>query len=198
MAPEPMNFSCSLSGTIDPLQNPRFDFSTPLERIDTTKIHLYAKVDTTWYKSDFLFNQLPGKLRQYQMTKNGNWIPGTQYSLEIDSAAFTDIYGKVSSAFKQGFKVRSLDEYGSLQVTLPGMKDTTCVVQLLNMSGKIAMEETTRTASSNSSTSQPTSRSFAVVATSLCLLILTVTVFGTQANMLPTVNPKWFISIPNR
>ena len=147
MAPEPMNFSCSLSGTIDPLQNPRFDFSTPLERIDTTKIHLYAKVDTTWYKSDFLFNQLPGKLRQYQMTKNGNWIPGTQYSLEIDSAAFTDIYGKVSSAFKQGFKVRSLDEYGSLQVTLLGMKDTTCVVQLLNMSGKIAMEETIRTGS---------------------------------------------------
>lgn len=46
--------------------------------------------------------------------------------------AFTDIYGLVTPKIKRGFKVRSLDEYGSLMFTIPHFTDTPVVVQLLD------------------------------------------------------------------
>ena len=44
--------------------------------------------------------------------------PDIEYSLEVDSAAFQDIYGLVSKPVKQGFKVNSLDTYGTLLITV--------------------------------------------------------------------------------
>lgn len=143
MPVEELKIALTLPATIDPLQNPGLEVPTPLAIIDTAKIHLYAKVDTAWYDSEFYFTQLPGKLRQYRILKDGNWVPGTEYSLEIDSAAFIDIYGTASKAIKQGFKVRTLDEYGTLLVSLTGMEGKPCVVQLLNSQDKAVMEEST-------------------------------------------------------
>ena len=57
--------------------------------------------------------------------------------MEIDSAAFVDIYGKVSAPMKQGIRVKTLDEYSTLtiEVTSPdSIDDSTLVVQLLNSS----------------------------------------------------------------
>ena len=58
-----------------------------------------------------------------------------EYSLEVDSAAFESIYGLVSDPFKEGLRVRSLDEYATLLVTLSGVSDSADVcVQLLEAS----------------------------------------------------------------
>ena len=70
----------------------------------------------------------------------GEWKPGHQYSLEIDSIAFKDIYGKVSNSFKQGFKVNSLDNYGTVIVSLQNMDGHNCIVQLLNGSDNVIKE----------------------------------------------------------
>ena len=87
----------------DPDQNISIVMPTPVARIDTSMIHLYAKHDTLWYKSKFIFRERKHTPRTYELL--GEWRPGIEYSLEIDSTAFTDIYGAVSPSYKQGFKV---------------------------------------------------------------------------------------------
>jgi hypothetical protein len=64
------------------------------------------------------------------------WQPGTEYSLEVDSAAFVDIYGFVSEPIKQGLKAQPLEELSSLVFRLSGVSDTGIVVQLLNREDK--------------------------------------------------------------
>ena len=75
-------------------------------------------------------------LSQYDVKLVAEWHPETEYSLEIDSAAFIDIYGLASQEIKKGFKANSLDDYGSLVFRLSGVRDTGIVVQLMDKDEK--------------------------------------------------------------
>ena len=119
---------------LDPDHNLTFKSPTPLVKADTAAIHLYQKIDTLWYRAHYLFGEKPGYPRNYQLISE--WQPGSEYSLEIDSAAFVDIYGTASRAYKQGFKVRSTDEYATVVITLSGMNGKNAVVELLSQSDK--------------------------------------------------------------
>jgi hypothetical protein len=77
-------------------------------------------------------------LRYYEI--RADWQPEREYSLEIDSAAFVDIYGLVSNEFRQGIKVKSLDEYSTLVMQLSGIKDSNIVVQLLDKSENVVQQ----------------------------------------------------------
>ena len=119
---------------LDPDHNLAFKSPTPLVKADTAAIHLYQKIDTLWYRAHYLFGEKPGYPRNYQLISE--WQPGSEYSLEIDSAAFVDIYGTASRAYKQGFKVRSTDEYATVVITLSGMNGKNAVVELLSQNDK--------------------------------------------------------------
>jgi hypothetical protein len=83
---------------------------------------------------------LEENIRTYEIT--ADWKLGTEYSLEIDSAAITDIYGMTIKAVKQGLRVPSEDDYSSLVVNLSGIPDTAAViVQLLNSSDAVMRQE---------------------------------------------------------
>ena len=128
MLPKPLDVQIASASQMDPDKNITFTFNTPLVKADTAGIHLYAKHDTLWYRAPFEFNQLEN--RKYEL--RGEWRPDIEYSLEIDSAAFEDIYGKVSDPIKQGFKINSLDSYGTLLVNITSLSDQPLLVQLLN------------------------------------------------------------------
>ena len=130
-----------IGSSIDPDQNPLIVMPSPIDSIDTTKIHLFTKVDTTWTPIPFQIGESPGQARTYEII--GEWRPGQQYSLETDSAAFTDIYGKVSAANKQGFRVPKEEEYNLFPVTVTGFNGRQIVVRLLNTSGKAVKEQAT-------------------------------------------------------
>jgi hypothetical protein len=135
---------------MDPDKNISFSMPIPLAVVDTSKIHLYAKHDTLWYKSPFVFRLRKNNIgkqeidstvidslplhRNYELV--GEWRPGVEYSLEVDSAAFIDIYGLVSNPIKQGFKVKQTDDYSTLFVTISGMNGQHVVAQLLDSSDK--------------------------------------------------------------
>ena len=75
-------------------------------------------------------------MRSYELLVD--WHPDTEYSFEVDSAAFVDIYGLANKPYKQGIKVKSLDDYGTLFLELNGIKDSSAVVvQLLDKSDKV-------------------------------------------------------------
>ncbi len=160
MPPVRLSYEVKVENQITPEQNIRFDFATPLSAADTSLIHLYSKIDTLWYRSPFKFvaltdsnetclrqRQLSGldrsfvPMRRYALI--GEWRPGTEYSLEIDSAAFTDLYGKVSVKRKTGFRVGALDDYGTLLMTLLGLPGKQLIVQLLNGSDGVVRQVTT-------------------------------------------------------
>jgi len=48
-------------------------------------------VDSLWYRAQHIFRPRAGTTRQYELL--AEWKPGSEYSLEADSAAFTDIFG---------------------------------------------------------------------------------------------------------
>lgn len=124
---------------IRPDQNLFVKFNTPLEKVDTSAIHLYAKHDSLWYRAPYEVEKTEN--RTYMI--RGEWRPDIEYSLEIDSAAFTDIYGNSSIKFKKGFKVKNLDEFSSLFVTIQGFEDSMVVVQLLDASDNVVKQVAT-------------------------------------------------------
>ena len=150
MPPDELKPKIGLVSTIDPDGNIPFDFTVPLTVVDTSKIHLYSKHDTLWYVSRFRFiarndttilslGDFPHEnKRKYELV--GEWRPGIEYSLEIDSAAFVDIYGHISKKFKQGFTVKSTDQYSTILMNISGMQGKHLIVQLLNEQDKTVKE----------------------------------------------------------
>ena len=156
MPAKTVDFRMDVPSELPPDRNIRFSFKTPLANVDTSLIHLYAKHDTLWYNARFELmlpesNRLdtaaattPASLalhREYVL--RGEWRPDVEYSLEIDSMAFTDIYGLHSPKIKKGFKVPSLDTYGTLMLNIGGMDGQRCVVQLLDSNDKTVKEAVT-------------------------------------------------------
>ena len=134
----PLEVRYNVSSQMDPDQNPTFELPTPIAKTDTSKIHLYEKIDSLWYRAKYNFGAEPGKPRSLKLVST--WDPGHEYSVEVDSAAFTDIYGKVSAKYKQGVRIPSMDEYGTLIMTLQNMEGKNCLLQLLNESDKPVKE----------------------------------------------------------
>lgn len=136
MAPKPLEVNIGLASQLDPDKNISFSFPTPLAKIDTAGIHLYSKHDTLWYRAPFEFENISH--RNYQL--KGEWRPDIEYSLEVDSAAFEDIYGLASKPIKQGFKVSSLDEYSTLLINITSLENEHLLVQLLNGQDQVVKE----------------------------------------------------------
>ena len=142
MPPKPLDVKFQVPSRLDPDKNLLMEMPSPLASIDTAGIHLYCKIDTLWYESRFLLKANDKQQRLYELL--GEWRPEREYSLEIDSAAFVDIYGKASVPFKQGFTVPSLDEYSTIIFTINGMEGKPLIVQLLNGQDKpVKQQETT-------------------------------------------------------
>ena len=112
------------------------ELPTPPALVDTSGIHLYTKIDTLWYRADYEFRQRDSLLRSYELI--ADWQPGTEYSFEVDSAAIVDIYQLACKPFKQGIKVKTLDDYATLFFDISGCPDSAAViVQLLDKSDKV-------------------------------------------------------------
>lgn len=134
MPREPLKVQYNVPGTMAPDSRPTINMPAPLARCDTASIHLYTKVDTLWYRVPVDVQRRDSLLRTYDVL--AEWTAGSEYSLEVDSAAFEDIYGNVSKPFKQGIKISTLDEFSTIVLQLAGVTDTTYVVQLLDQSEK--------------------------------------------------------------
>ena len=135
MPREPLKVQYNVPGTMAPDSRPTINMPAPLARCDTASIHLYTKVDTLWYRVPVDVQRRDSLLRTYDVL--AEWTAGSEYSLEVDSAAFEDIYGNVSKPFKQGIKISTLDEFSTIVLQLAGVTDTTYVVELLDQSEKI-------------------------------------------------------------
>ena len=152
MRPEALKVEVKVNNSIAPDENVRIELPTPLQSLDSTKVHLYSKRDTLWYEARYRLRVREGAdslapvgtnlLHKRWLELQAEWKPGVEYSFELDSLAFTDIYGTTSGKIKQGFKVREDKEFATLAVSLTALTDSNVVVQLLN--GQDAVVKQTR------------------------------------------------------
>ena len=142
MRPEALKVEVKVNNSIAPDENVRIELPTPLQSLDSTKVHLYSKRDTLWYEARYRLRVREGGdslapvgtnlLHKRWLELQAEWKPGVEYSFELDSLALTDIYGTTSGKIKQGFKVREDKEFATLAVSLTALTDSNVVVQLLN------------------------------------------------------------------
>ena len=135
---KPLEPKFDVPSAMDPEKIIKVEMPTPLQHCDTSAVHLYSMIDSVWYESSCRMVPVPNTIRNYEIL--ADWRPGIEYSLEIDSAAFIDIYGKVSNPYKQGIKVKTEDEFGTLKINILGVEDSAMVVQLLNSSDKVVKQ----------------------------------------------------------
>lgn len=136
MAPKPLELKYSLKGNINPDDSIMIEIKTPIERIDTAKINLYIKEDTILTKVDYLIeNKRDINIRTFKII--ADWEPEAKYVLELDSAAFVDIYGTWSKAEKKDINVKGPNNYGSLKIKLSGIGEETVIYQLMDSSDKV-------------------------------------------------------------
>ena len=141
---KPLEVKYSIPTSPSPGEKGFIEMPTPLAVCDTSKVHLYSMIDSVWYQSPVVFRPVENTIRQYELV--ADWRMDTEYSFEVDSAAFIDIYGAVADKYKQGIKLKDKDEYSSLQISVSGLQvvDTTIIVQLLNNSDTPVREERVR------------------------------------------------------
>ena len=136
---KPLTPNIKIPSVMTPDAKVTVEMPSPLVRCDTSAVHLYSQIDSLWYDAACEMKPVPGSIRKFVI--EADWRADTEYSLEIDSAAFVDIYGLVSNKYKQGIKVKSLDEMGTLTLKLSGIADTLPLrVLLLNKSGDAVKE----------------------------------------------------------
>ena len=131
---KPLEPKFNVPTSIAPDERTTVEMPTPLAHCDTSAVHLYSKIDSLWYNAACIFQPSKENIRTYEIL--AEWRPDVEYSLEIDSAAFVDIYGKVSNAYKQGIKVKTIEEYSTIFLNISGVDapDSTIIVELLNSS----------------------------------------------------------------
>ena len=112
-------------------------FPTPIERFDSTAVHLYEEMDTL-HREETKFVMTPIVNRRCELFTD--WKIGASYTLEVDSLAFTDIYGTASKQYKQTIQVGKLEDYGSLLVSVGTPVSAPVIVQLLNGQDDVVME----------------------------------------------------------
>ena len=124
-----LNVKVNSSSSMNLTSNVLICFNEPLVQLNDTSIHLFKKVDTLWVDEPHLFRQRKNELMGYELL--GEWKPEAEYKMVIDSAAFTGLYGLHSKKQETTFKFKSLDQYSTLFLSIPGAKPG-YIVQLLN------------------------------------------------------------------
>lgn len=116
---------------LDPDKNIDFTFPEPIDTLYADMFHLKEKVDSLFEERDFLIEPFGSNGMQYRLF--AEWKPGSTYELLIDTGAVVSIYGNRMAGSKKSIKIKELESYSTLFITLEGA-DTSAVVQLLNQS----------------------------------------------------------------
>lgn len=121
-------------GSLDIGTSVMLSFPVPPSRIVIDSMELAQKTDTVFQPVNFNISQDSVRIRNFEI--DHPWIPGGEYRLVIDSAAFQGIYGRVNNPLKSEFKINTEDSYGTLYVDVPNAGDN-ALLQVLNSQEKV-------------------------------------------------------------
>lgn len=111
------------------------DFTEPIDSISDTAIRLEIKQDTLWIPVEGIELKRNNDFSLLNYKIEHEWDEGGIYKLTVDSASIYGIYGLFNAPIMQEFKVRKLDEYSNLYVSVN--LNEGAVVELLNGSDMV-------------------------------------------------------------
>ena len=133
MPMEKLEVKYDVPSSLAPDKYLKISFPKPLEKFDSAAIHLYVEQDSLWYRSPFTLEKTGD--REWEVF--ADWIYGAEYSFEIDTLAFEDIYGLKSAPYKTGFRVATLESFASLFVNVSGVStEGNIIVQMMDKGDK--------------------------------------------------------------
>lgn len=129
---------------LDVYEGIQLAFKVPLQSANTNMIQLLEQKDTIWSeiqnKENYSIAKDEDNIKIYNIFYN--WNPGGSYKLKVDSAAFTDIYGRTNNLKEHEFNIKKLEDYGSVEFNITGLNNQNAFVELLNASDEaIRVEE---------------------------------------------------------
>lgn len=112
------------------------EFSTPIERIDSSKIKVYK--DSVEIENKFEYHELRQSLELFFDKEEKQ-----KYTFMMLPEAVTDFYGKSNDTLKVDFSTKNYSDYGNLKVILQNVKEFPVIIQLTDNKGKIIAEHYT-------------------------------------------------------
>lgn len=137
IVPEPTKFlamNVDAPAAFDINRNIYLAFDEPVSSIDTAAIRMEVKKDSLWENIPFLL--VADSVIPWRYEVLAEWEPGQEYQFSVDSMAVKGLYGLHTDKMKQTFKVKKIDEYGTLLLNISGA-GTKGIVELLDASGKV-------------------------------------------------------------
>lgn len=119
------------------------EFDYPVRDFEKSKIYLQHQVDSVYSNIDYSLETDSLNPRKYRL-KN-KWIPGAQYRFVVDSASFHSYTGLWNDKEEIPFKIKTLDQYGSLDINIDNLPDSMpAFVELLDKSDKAVYHATVK------------------------------------------------------
>ena len=132
LPPEPTRFfemNVHAPSDFDLNKNIEISFKEPVSHIDTAAFHLETMVDSLWQKIPFVFQKDTLLYRKYILL--AAWEPEKKYRLQIDSLAVKGVYGLSTDKVSKEFKVKKVEDYGTLLLDIKGV-DKYGIVELMD------------------------------------------------------------------
>ncbi len=138
-----LTLTADVGQDFDVYKNIDIEFDYPVKDLDKKKIFVQQKVDTIYTNVDYMLEKDSLNPRKYRI-KN-KWIPGGQYRFVADSATIHSYTGLWNDRQEMSFKVKSLDQYGSLDINIYNLPDSIpAFVELLDKSDKSVYHATVK------------------------------------------------------
>ncbi len=131
--PDPLSVRAPV-GAFEIRGTPRLEFPVPLATIDREALELSQLEDTVYFPVEFELEQDSVRIRNYKILHS--WEPGAEYEFTIDSAAISDIFGRVNNPVRNTFDIKTEDSYGTLYVEASNFPEN-ALLQVLNREEKV-------------------------------------------------------------
>jgi hypothetical protein len=127
--PKGVQLGTNIGSVLDPYREICIESPEPIQSFDTSKIKLYSKKDTTFFRISPRIRKDATSFRKYLITYP--WEFAATYRLTIDSTAMLTVYGHNGKEFKSDFKTQEEEHYGKIVVSVQNVKGPT-IIQVLD------------------------------------------------------------------
>lgn len=114
-----INMTTNASGEFDLDGRMTILFDKPIVEEGLKNLQLFVKVDTLYQPLPYKLIEDTLKIRQYYL--DAKLETEKEYMLKVDSAMIYDIYGRFNNKIEKTFKVRSLEYYGNIMLSMKGV-----------------------------------------------------------------------------
>lgn len=130
-----LTLKTDIAQSFDVYKDIDIEFDYPVKDFEKSKIIVQYQADSTYLNVDYLLEKDSLNPRKYRI--QNKWIPGGQYKFAVDSATLHSYTGLWNDKLEIPFKVKILDQYGSLDINIYNLPDSMpAFVELLDKSDK--------------------------------------------------------------